>query len=154
MRDHLSERRWFLGFSLLVLIPPSCANDDVDPIDDAACEKLLKERESVDAIDWLKTPSASSKIHCAMSDEQALAIAVKLQELGATSLLAFVDEPGKTQSPNPKPMTDEGMVVRLPSDAKRRAAIFQLYAKQTRSVGYAPQADTGQSSLFIRWSPR
>ena len=148
------ERRSWIGIALLVLAAPSCANEDVDPIDDAACEKLLKEREPVDAIDWLKTPTASSKVHGGMSDEQALAFAVKLQELGTTGLVAFVGEPGKTRSSSPKVTNDEGMVALLPADARRRAAIFQLYAKQTRSIGYAPRADIGQRSLFIRWSPR
>jgi hypothetical protein len=39
----------------------------------------------------------------------------------------------------------------LPDDFVKRRALFELYARQLRSAGYAPRPDHGRKYLYFAW---
>lgn len=125
----------------------SCANEAPDHFTDADGERIVGDPRSEDALEWLKAPTANSKLSGAMSDEQALALAYKFQQNGAVRMVVPSDDQ-KTTRPNDRP----GMIVELPADPAKRSALFRLYAKQVRNSGYAPQADRDQKYLYVPWA--
>jgi hypothetical protein len=135
----------------LALVPvASCADPPTDPVDDAACRKLLAAPESQDAYDWLKT-SPLLKKPGGMTTEQALALAHTFELAGAARLTAVrvraLGPPGAAAGE-----ASEGVVVTLPAEPAARLAIFRLYAKQLRNYGGTPRADAGQRFLYVPWT--
>jgi hypothetical protein len=129
----------------------SCADDPPDTVDDAACQTLLDDPESLDAFDWLNRASPLPKRPGSMTPEGALALAYRLDALGAVRVVAVGMKRVKS---GPEPRDESrGVVVTLPADPAKRLGLFRLYEKQTRSAGYAPRADRGQKYLFVPWTP-
>jgi len=151
MRDTTMNRHTILVPSILMFVT-ACSQVPPDQMNSDACQQMLSQLENYDAIEWLKTPSAQPRLHGRMSDEEALALALRFQQLGADRLIALAKGPVNNKIPNdPSFSKDMGMLVQVPLDPKPRMGIFQLYAKHCQSIGIAPNADTGQRFLYIRW---
>lgn len=139
---------------LLAVSLTSCGVDGTpDPADDAFCGSLLQQLENLDAIDVLKNPAARLPTG-GTTHEEALALCLRFQELGTERIIAFVEAPLKNVPYDSSFGYALGVVIQLPTDLKQRTAIFRLYAKNHRNVGYTPRADTGQKYLYIRWAGR
>jgi hypothetical protein len=149
MRDHY---RWPpLILAALAAVPfASCGDDPPDRTDDAACQALLDDPESLDAFDWLNRASPLPKKPGSMTTDEALALAYRLDSLGAVRVVAV----GMKRVKSGPESRDEsrGVVVTLPTDPAKRLGLFRLYEKQIRQYGYAPQADKGQKYLFVPWT--
>ena len=138
-----------MGFMILASI--SCGSPDTpDLLNDSTCARILEQLETHDAIDWLKAPTSSKDTTGGTSTETALALALKFQELGASRLTVHGGGSLKTEREDSSILVESGMVIQLPADPRQRLAIFRLYAKQNRSLGYAANGDQGQKYLFIR----
>src|SRR5690348_13648005 len=110
------RRRALALLPLLALGPVvSCGEPPTDTVGDALCQRLLDEPASQDVFDWLKT-SPLSKKPGAMSTEEALALAHRLEQAGAVRLTAVRIR--KADSPVLKREESLGMVVTLPDDPR------------------------------------
>jgi hypothetical protein len=126
----------------------SCSDDPPFPFDDAACETAMKGPDAVNAIDWLKDPYGGPKRVGTLSNDEALALALKIQSLGVNKIVAVGIHPGATAEPSQAAM---GLVAALPPDLPNRRALFELQAGFARAAGYSPRADRGQKYLFFAW---
>jgi hypothetical protein len=122
----------------------------IDTMDDPKCEAILNDPESVDAIEWLKTPTAQPRIVGSMAVDDALALAYKLQQSGASRITAD----RKAHDPATAPTREEsrGIVIQIPEGPQQRLELFRLYAKLLRNAGVTPNADNGQKYLFVPWN--
>lgn len=135
----------------------SWSTGSIDRMDDPMCEALLNDPESVDAIEWLKTPSRRPHRVGTMTVDEALGLAYKLQELGATRITTDrLDQRVRSREGNPnRPSTEQesrGLVFHLPENPAQRLALFHLYAKLVSNAGKTPRADVGQKYLFVPWT--
>jgi hypothetical protein len=123
----------------------SCGSERPLPLDDSSCKRALDDPESVEALEWLKTPPGPNRLG-GLSTDEGLALAYRLQEVGAPRVVAV--KPRKLSTTEPG-LTADGLAVELPADPVRRRRLFEVYAKQVRAAGYAPRADEGQGCLYI-----
>ena len=135
----------------------SWSTGPLDTMDDPKCEALLNDPESVDAIEWLKTPTEQPRRVGSMTVDEALGLAYKLQELGATRITANrLDPIVRSSEGNPEKTStgqeSRGVVLQLPENPAQRLALFHLYAKLVSNAGQTPRADVGQKYLFVPWT--
>ncbi|GAC1464382.1 MAG: hypothetical protein NVSMB9_02990 [Isosphaeraceae bacterium] len=136
----------FYGFLMAATCLASCGKEPLDPFDQPSCESALNDPESIDAIDWLKTPSRHLKQVAGTSTSESLAFAETLAARGARRIVAVRV---RVVSESPPLQHAEGLIIELPDEPGLRLALFRLYAQQTRAAGFSPRADTGQKYLFI-----
>jgi hypothetical protein len=117
-----------------------------DSFDDAFCEKLVKDPESVDVLDWLKDPFGGPKRLGALSTDEGLAFAHQL--IGFDPKRILVANVHTVKAPDPYQYA-EGLVVELPDDRAKRRGLFERAARVVRSNGYRPQADRDQRFLYL-----
>jgi hypothetical protein len=103
--------------------------------DDQAVVDEMRESGSTEAIEWLK----AGKRHAVLgwSNEQALGRVKTWYNLGAVKVLAFGE--GIAGS----------LVIELPADPKKRAALFAWQNDYANDTHQKPVADTGQKYLII-----
>lgn len=137
------RHRRLLGLCLasLALTWPSCA-EPTDSSDDALCLRLIQVPDSFEAVEWLKTPSATPKQPGGLSTVDALALVSRLDQAGAVRSTAV----GIRESDS------SGIVVELPADPSKRLAVFRLCDKLARVGGLAGQRDLGQRYLHVPWT--
>lgn len=123
-----------------------CSGEGLERYDDAFCRAALKNPARAEAMEWLRISSNEAKHLGTMSVDQSLAFVHRLDSAGARRLTVVGLEPRSASS-------DLALVVELPSDPNSRLAVFQLYAKQVRSLGFPPMADFGQSYLYLPTQP-
>jgi hypothetical protein len=141
----------------LVWLLASCSGDGGDPRDDRFCENALKSANSLDALDWLKTPAPGAIWLIGRGRDDSMAFAHELEIKGAKRIVAVAVRtvPGPPPAPETPGagaesyQTADGLVVELPEDPSKRLAIFRLYAKQARDGGYEPRSDSNQKYVFI-----
>lgn len=122
----------------------ACADDPIDPHDDAFCRRALEDPESVDVFEWLKDPHGGPKRLGSLSNEQSLSLAHQIEFHGGSRIRAV--NIFRSSTPEPQQLA-EGFVALLPEDPEKRRSLFELYAKVARSAGLSPRADRGQQWL-------
>ena len=110
--------------------------------DDTSCRAALKEPGTAEAMEWLRISSNEPKHLGAMSVDESLAFVHRLDEAGAKRVMVV------GLGPRSKP-SDLALVIELPSDPRRRLAVFEFYAKAVRREGFKPPADLGQAFLYL-----
>jgi len=127
----------------------SCGGEaPVDPWTDVACEAALKKSDAVDALTWFKDPYGGPKRLGALSNDEGLAFAHKLDARGATRVVAVGVTAVKGAEPYERA---EGLVVGLPDDPAKRLSLFELYARQCHAAGVRPRPDADQKYLHLPW---
>jgi hypothetical protein len=135
----------------LVAVPYALlvSTDDLassDSFDDAYCEKLTRDPENVDVLEWLKDPFGGQKRMGSLSTDEGLSFVHQLVAYDPKRILAVNVHTVKV--PEPYQYT-EGLVVELPEDRSKRRGLFERYARFVRNAGYRPQPDQDQKFLFL-----
>lgn len=83
--------------------------------------------------------------------QQALTFVDSLYHLGATSVFVsgILEEPWRIQKEG-GPYADI-LIVQLPQDQQKRAALFEIANKEAEEDGFVPEQDTGQAELLLWW---
>lgn len=92
--------------------------------EDARCERLLRDTETADALEWLQVKGVKH-YYAAWQPDEAVENIKLMQQLGAKVWVAGIENirDGKGSQESWK------MVVRLPSDREKRESLFKLKAK-------------------------
>lgn len=108
--------------------------------------KLLRSRRKAEAGRWLSGSSFTQRR--ALGEfrgvKPSVVLVEKLYALGAEKVIA-VDI--KT-NPNGSQRTEK-LILRLPSDARARGAIFKWCNRRGGKVGYSPERDNGEEHLYL-----
>ena len=161
----------FLSLILVVVIPlvgcgPTTASQSLmtDAEVDAAISSAppqISYRDEVKKVDrlgyeaanWITTngnfaPFASNQFS---SRKQAVEFVRNLYRLGATKIYVvnIMDDPEHIHYEG-GPYAD-ALYVYLPADITKRAALFEVEAREARAEGFEPTKDEGQRRLFFWW---
>lgn len=82
---------------------------------------------------------------------EARAFVVELLRLGAVNVyVADPKEGDRFVKEEGGPYADS-LVVDLPLESSKRAALFAIFSREARREGYAPERDVGQSRVLLWW---
>ena len=123
-----------------------CSEESLERYDDTLCRAALKGPGTAEAMEWLRISSNEPKHLGSLSVDESLAFVHQLDFAGARRVM--VVGIGTQSRPS-----DLALVIELSSDPKQRLAVFELYAKAVRRVGYKPMADLGQAFLYLPTPP-
>ena len=105
------------------------------------------------AINWLRSNKNTSAFATNRFGPTSAAIdfVENLLASGATQVfvVARFDEPERIAAEG-GPYADQ-LIIQLPSDPKKRAALFRIIATETESEGFDPPQDTGQPTETLWW---
>jgi hypothetical protein len=109
--------------------------------------RLLSDPAKVEAQDWLKSEKTgkSRTVGSCETNRDSLEFVQEIYDLGASEILAV----NIHAKPNSTGERTGKLVVTLPQDPKQRSAIFDWCKRQGESLGFTPDADHGESHLFL-----
>jgi hypothetical protein len=109
--------------------------------------RLLSDPAKVEAQDWLKSEKTgkSRTVGSCETNRDSLEFVQEIYNLGAPEIFAV----NIHAKPNSAGERTGKLVVTLPEDPKQRSAIFDWCKHQGESLGFTPDADHGESHLFL-----
>ncbi len=109
--------------------------------------RLLSDPAKVEAQDWLKSENTSKSrtVGACATTQDSLEFVQEIYNLGASEIFAV----NIHTKPNSAGERTGKLVVTLPEDPKQRSAIFDWCKRQGESLGFTPDADHGESHLFL-----
>ena len=109
--------------------------------------RLLSDPAKVEAQEWLKSEGTgkSRTVGACETNRDSLAFVQEIYDLGALEIVAVNvhTKPTSTGERTGK------LVVTLPHEPRQRRAIFEWCKRQGDSLGFTPDADHGESHLFL-----
>ena len=138
-------KRTFMVMSLgIVIVLSGCASDVPKPDDG---------KPKPEAREWMK---ANKNPYGFASERfgplsEAAKFVESLYAAGATKVLvdSVFNEPKRLQDEG-GPYAD-ALLVELPTDKDKRAALFRIHRRESRGEGFGPTQDTGQKELLFWW---
>ncbi len=95
---------------------------------------------------WARTISGSGGSETAWLFDEALSVVNELYELGAVFVTA-VEIDGRVEGYDQEDTST--LIVELPVEAAKRAALFSWSAEFSRSEGWDPTLDDGQAQMLV-----
>lgn len=113
---------------------------------DQLIARLLGDSKKAEALKWLEGVKVGKRTigSCRTSTTSARLVRT-LYSLGAVKIIAAQIQPAR----NMEGQHAGKLVVKLPTEAQRRKAIFDWCQKQGDSLGFSPELDHGESHLFL-----
>jgi hypothetical protein len=115
---------------------------------DAFIARLLGARQKQEALAWLKgnAPNEERLIGECQTNRESIALVKGLYKLGAVEVTAVHFR--ALRKPKRGKRTGK-LVVTLPEDSTKRKALLEWCKAQGENLGYTPEADHGESHLFL-----
>lgn len=115
---------------------------------DAFIARLLTDKRKQEALAWLKGRAANEErlIGVCQTGRESIAFVKHLYELGAVKVTAVHFR--VLRKPRKGKYTGK-LVVTLPEDSSKRKALLEWCKAQGENLGYTPEADHGESHLFL-----
>ena len=109
--------------------------------------RLLGDRKKKEVLEWLKGSSSEDKrlVGSCKTNRDSISFVEEIYAAGALEVLAVHIRKILKRSGH----RTGKLVVKLPSDAKVRAAIFDWCTRQGDSLGFSPSSDRGETHLFL-----
>lgn len=109
---------------------------------DAFCGNLMSRGERADAVEWIKSPkhTLGESSHRASQTLVSRLLAQGCARIFACEIHSYPDGAANTGH----------LVVELPQEPGRRAALFRTLARLARKLGYARDHDDGQRYAYIK----
>jgi hypothetical protein len=109
-------------------------------------QKLLHSRRKAEALRWLSASRLGKRrtVGVFKGAKSSIAWVTELYASGAASVIAAdikTDAGGNQHS--------DKIVAVLPTDEQQRSAVFALCKRQGDKIGYLPDADGGESHMYI-----
>ena len=119
--------------------------------DDSLPSRLLKTGHPTAALEWLGRADGVIRTLGELTPVASLSLVQAFQNAGGVVFAVKVERSVRPGLHDDETRENTGhLVVQVPSEPSRRAKIFQLEAKQSKSVGYEPTRDFGQGLLHVK----